>query len=142
MVVFLLKQIKLLTSTVVKSGNQYDHNGKFKVGDTFTVNQRTGEVSISLDAYRPELINDLTPQLGGDLDVNGKNITGTVKLNGLTYPSSDGGANHVIATNGSGTLSFQSVSSLQGSESISCGRHNTAAWWGFRHQRKGSCHHQ
>ena len=92
-----------------------DHNGKFKVGDTFTVNQRTGEVSISLDAYRPELINDLTPQLGGDLDVNGKNITGAVKLNGLTYPSSDGGANHVIATNGSGTLSFQSVSSLQGS---------------------------
>ena len=92
-----------------------DHNGKFKVGDTFSVNQRTGEVNISLDAYRPELVNDLTPQLGGDLDVNGKDITGTVKLNGLTYPSSDGGANHVITTNGSGTLSFQAVSALQGS---------------------------
>ena len=36
-----------------------DHNGKFKVGDTFSVNQRTGEVNISLDAYRPELVNDL-----------------------------------------------------------------------------------
>ena len=92
-----------------------DHNGKFKVGDTFSVNQRTGEVNISLDAYRPELVNDLTPQLGGDLDVNGKDITGTVKLNGLTYPSSDGGANHVITTDGSGTLTFQSVGSLQGS---------------------------
>ena len=92
-----------------------DHNGKFKVGDTFSVNQRTGEVNISLDAYRPELVNDLTPQLGGDLDVNGKDITGTVKLNGLTYPSSDGGANHVITTDGSGNLTFQSVGSLQGS---------------------------
>ena len=92
-----------------------DHNGKFKVGDTFTVNQRTGEVNISLDGYRPELVNDLTPQLGGDLDVNGKDITGTVKLNGITYPSSDGGANHVITTDGSGTLSFQAVSALQGS---------------------------
>ena len=92
-----------------------DHNGKFKVGDTFSVDQRTGQVNISLDAYRPELVNDTTPQLGGDLDVNGKDITGTVKLNGLTYPSSDGGANHVLKTDGSGALSFVSIGSLQGS---------------------------
>jgi hypothetical protein len=62
-----------------------DHNGKFKVGDTFTVNQRTGQVSISLDAYRPELINDLTPQLGGDLDVNGK--TSQVQSNSMDLPT-------------------------------------------------------
>jgi len=92
-----------------------DHNGKFKVGDTFTINQRTGQVDISLDAYRPEVVNDLTPQLGGDLDVNGKDITGTVKLNGITYPSSDGSQNHVMTTDGSGNLSFQSIGTLQGS---------------------------
>ena len=91
-----------------------DHNGKFKVGETFTVDQRTGEVVISLDAYRPELVNDLSPQLGGDLDVNGQNITGTVKLNGVTYPSADGATDQVLKTDGSGNLSFVGVSSLSG----------------------------
>tara|TARA_B100000073_G_scaffold168068_1_gene139050 strand:+ start:547 stop:3384 length:2838 start_codon:yes stop_codon:yes gene_type:complete len=91
-----------------------DHNGKFKVGETLTVDQRTGEVIISLDAYRPELVNDLTPQLGGDLDVNGKNITGTVKLNGLTYPASDGATDQIIKTDGNGNLSFVAVTALQG----------------------------
>jgi len=91
-----------------------DHNGKFKVGETFTVDQRTGEVVISLDAYRPELVNDLSPQLGANLDVNGKDITGTVKLNGVTYPSADGATDQVLKTDGSGNLSFVGVSSLQG----------------------------
>ena len=91
-----------------------DHNGKFKVGETFSVNQRTGEVFISLGAYRPEIVNDLTPQLGGDLDVNGKDITGTVKLNGITYPSSDGATNQVLKTDGAGNLSFIAVSQLTG----------------------------
>ena len=91
-----------------------DHNGKFKVGDTFVVDQRTGQVNISLDAYRPELVNDLSPQLGANLDVNGKDITGTVKLNGLTYPSSDGATDQVLKTDGSGNLTFVGITSLQG----------------------------
>ena len=91
-----------------------DHNGVFKVGDTFKVDQRSGTVDISLDAYRPEIINDLTPQLGGDLDVNGKNITGTVKLNGLTYPSTDGSLNHIMVTDGNGVLGFQPIGNLTG----------------------------
>ena len=91
-----------------------DHNGKFKVGDTFTVDQRTGLVTISLDAYRPELVNDLSPQLGANLDVNGKDITGTVKLNGLTYPASDGATDQVLKTDGSGNLTFVGITALQG----------------------------
>ena len=92
-----------------------DHNGKFKVGDTFSVDQRTGEVTIETSAYKPEVVNDDSPKLGGNLDVNGKDITGTVKLNGLTYPSSDGATDQVLKTNGSGTLSFVGISALQGS---------------------------
>lgn len=91
-----------------------DHNGKFKVGDTFSVDQRTGQVNISLDAYRPELVNDLSPQLGANLDVNGKDITGTVKLNGLIYPSADGATDQVLKTDGNGNLSFVGISALQG----------------------------
>jgi hypothetical protein len=94
-----------------------DHNGVFKVGDTFKVDQRSGTVEISLDAYRPEIINDLTPQLGGDLDVNGFDIiasSGNVTINGLAYPSVDGGLDHVLTTDGNGTLAFQSVASITG----------------------------
>jgi hypothetical protein len=95
-----------------------DHNGKFKVGDTFSVDQRTGQVNISLDAYRPELVNDLSPQLGGDLDVNDKNIVNSgnsgVRINGLQYPSSDGATDQIIKTDGNGVLSFVGVASLQG----------------------------
>ena len=106
-------QVKNLNSGKVFQSST-DHNGKFKVGDTFVVDQRTGQVNISLDAYRPELVNDLSPQLGANLDVNGKDITGTVKLNGLTYPSSDGAQDQVLKTDGSGNLSFVGISALQG----------------------------
>lgn len=119
-----------------------------------------------------DLVNDVTPQLGGNLDVNGQsivsvsngnieivphgtgavNVTGTanivgdldvdnVNINGnaitvtntnanlsldgngtgkvlisnLSYPDTDGTANQVLTTNGSGTLSFASASSSLGS---------------------------
>jgi hypothetical protein len=106
-------QVKSLNNGKVWQSST-DHNGKFKVGDTFSVDQRTGQVNISLDAYRPELVNDLSPQLGGDLDVNNKDITGTVKLNGLIYPSVDGAVDQVLKTDGSGNLSFVGITSLQG----------------------------
>ena len=117
-----------------------DHNGKFKVGDTFVVDQRTGSVDISLDAYRPEVVNDLSPQLGGDLDVSthdivstsnrdinllphgtgkvnmtgGLTATGAISLAGLTYPSSDGATDQVLKTDGNGNLSFVGITTLQG----------------------------
>ena len=103
-----------------------DHNGVFKVGNTFKVDQRSGTVDIDLSAYRPEVVNDLTPQLGGTLDVNGYSIvsvnngninlsphgTGRVVLDGLNYPSADGGNNHILTTDGSGNLSFQPISNI------------------------------
>ena len=57
-----------------------------------------------------DLIFDLTPQLGGDLDVNDKDITGSVKLNGITYPSADGTNGQVLKTDGSGNVTFEDES--------------------------------
>lgn len=68
-----------------------------------------------------EILNDITPQLGGNLDVNGKSIvsisngnipvaphgTGKIILAGLNWPTSDGTVNQVIGTDGSGNLTFQ-----------------------------------
>lgn len=75
-----------------------------------------------------DLVNDVTPQLGGDLDVNGNDIvsasagninitpdtTGRVVIDGLSYPDADGTASQFIKTDGAGNLSFASASANLG----------------------------
>jgi hypothetical protein len=46
-----------------------DQSGKFKVGDTFQVDQQTGFVTIDPQAVATNVVSDLTPELGGNLDV-------------------------------------------------------------------------
>jgi hypothetical protein len=61
-----------------------DQNGKFKVGDTFVVDQQTGFVTIDPTSISTNLVSDLTPELGGDLDVLTRNIyssLGNVQIN-------------------------------------------------------------
>ena len=68
-----------------------------------------------------ELIEDTTPELGGNLSVNNKSIisptgnaninitphgSGHVVLSGMEFPSSDGSANQILKTNGSNGLSW------------------------------------
>ena len=68
--------------------------------------------------------DDSSPQLGGDLDVvtnaivstSNRNIaitpngSGSVVLDGLSYPQADGSAGQFLKTDGSGALSFATVS--------------------------------
>ena len=71
------------------------------------------------------LVDDTTPQLGGDLDVQAFDITtsvangdivitpngtGSVVLDGLRYPEADGTIGQFLQTDGSGNLAFQTVS--------------------------------
>ena len=75
-----------------------------------------------------DLVGDVTPQLGGNLDVNGNSIvstsngninitpngTGTVAISklqaaSLNYPTADGTNGQYLQTDGSGTLSFSTV---------------------------------
>jgi hypothetical protein len=72
------------------------------------------------------VVEDTTPQLGGNLDVNGQSIvsvsngdiaitpngTGSIILDGLTWPSADGSADQVLKTAGDGTLSFGDASTV------------------------------
>jgi hypothetical protein len=67
-----------------------------------------------------DLVQDTTPQLGGNLDVNGNSIvsvsngniaitpnnTGSVVIDGLSHPQADGSAGQFLKTDGSGNLSF------------------------------------
>jgi hypothetical protein len=77
----------------------------------------------SLSVTALDLIQDASPQLGGDLDINGFDIvstsntnieitpngTGKVILDGLSYPTADGTNGQALITNGSGTLSFTTI---------------------------------
>ena len=71
-----------------------------------------------------DVVQDGTPQLGGNLDVvthsivstSDRNISitpdgsGKVVLDGLSYPTTDGSAGQFLKTDGSGTLSFATIS--------------------------------
>ena len=71
-----------------------------------------------------DIVGDTTPQLGGDLDVNGNSLvstsngditftpngSGKVVISGLSFPTADGTADQVLKTDGSGNLSFTDVS--------------------------------
>ena len=80
-----------------------------------------------------DIVDDTTPQLGGNLDVNGNSIisasngniaitpngTGSIVLDGQNWPQADGSADSYLKTNGSGQLSWAAVPS--GSFTISDG---------------------
>ena len=76
------------------------------------------------------VVEDTTPQLGGNLDVNGNSIvsasngniaitpngTGSVVIDGLNHPQADGTAGQFLKTDGSAQLSFATVTQATGNE--------------------------
>jgi hypothetical protein len=76
------------------------------------------------------VVEDTTPQLGGDLDVNGNSIvsasngdiaitpngTGNVVIDGLNHPQADGTAGQFLKTDGAGQLAFDTVTQATGNE--------------------------
>jgi len=103
--------------TFVETGTTNDSTGWVVIGDgVLTINTddvnwaKFSDVSGALS----NLIEDLTPQLGGDLDVNGFSIvsvsdgdipitpdgSGTVILDGLIWPIADGSSGQVLTTDG------------------------------------------
>ena len=101
---------------------------------TITLPNASGTVLLTdgdgsnLTGISSDLVNDTSPQLGGDLDVNGNSIvsasngniaitpngSGEVIIDGLKHPQADGNAGQVLKTDGSGQLAFASISSLAG----------------------------
>ena len=73
-----------------------DHNGKLRIGGNqtddpiFEVNQQTGFITIPEGSISFNLLSDETPQLGGNLDVNGNTITSTSNANVVIDPNGTG----------------------------------------------------
>ena len=77
-------------------------------------------IALTSAAIGESLVTDTSPQLGGDLDVNGQSIvsasngniaitpngSGNVILDGITWPNSGESANYILKTDGSGALSW------------------------------------
>jgi hypothetical protein len=55
-----------------------DHNGKFKIGEFFEVDQQLGYVTIPNGSIAFDLASDASPQLAADLDINDQRITTSV----------------------------------------------------------------
>jgi len=101
-----------------------DHNGKFKIGGNqtddpfFEVDQQLGFVTIPEGSIAFNLVSDETPQLGGDLDVNGKKIVSASNGNIVIEPNGTGTTNidnlilddRSITTTGTGDLTLDANS--------------------------------
>ena len=86
-----------------------DTNGNELIGITATASA-VNEITVANAATGN---NPVISATGGDTNVGitlTPKGTGAVKLSGLSYPTADGTANQVIQTNGSGVLSFATVS--------------------------------
>ena len=88
-----------------------DHNGKFKIGDFFEVDQRTGFINFSAGSYAFDVVTDTTPELGGQLDaltnkiVNLGDPTSAQDAATKNYVDTAGGAKYSDTTaNFTGTL--------------------------------------
>ena len=104
-------------------------SGNTETNITATYQDSDGTIDLVVSASGISNVSeDSTPQLGGNLDVNGNSIvsasngniaitpngSGSVIIDGLSHPQADGNAGQVLKTDGSGQLAFASVSSLAG----------------------------
>jgi hypothetical protein len=87
---------------------------------TASTDYATSAQGSTADSALQDVVDDSTPQLGGNLDVNGNSIvsasagninitpdtTGKIVLDGLSWPTADGSVDQVLKTDGAGNLSF------------------------------------
>ena len=111
------------TVTVAAEDVSIDDAGNYYTSDN--VEGALQEVGASLDTKLENVVEDTTPQLGGNLDVNGNDITGTgnIDLTGnldvsgtatvgaVTYTGTDGTDGQVLMTDGAGNASFEDMPS-------------------------------
>ena len=108
-------------------GAMFSSNTETNITATYQDSDGTIDLVVSASGIS-NVSEDSTPQLGGDLDVNGNAIvsasngniaitpngSGSVIIDGISHPQADGNSGQVLTTNGSGQLSFASVGSLAG----------------------------
>ena len=107
-----------LTGTNGTFTGNLEVTGNISAGGTITYDDVTSVDSVGIVTCREDIkvnrnatITGITTFTGAIDSNGGINVTGGAVLNGLTYPASDGSADQVIKTDGSGNLSFANTSS-------------------------------
>jgi hypothetical protein len=104
----------LLISGQNNVGNQQMISGQNNVGNQqIWFNKGANQLQIKAPSSSESIL--INSDQGGDISITATNgsqdvlisaATGNVKIEGLTYPSSDGTPDQILKTNGSGVLSF------------------------------------
>lgn len=105
---------------------------RIKAGENVQISSDANSIIISTTDTKglADIVEDASPQLGGDLDVQNHAIistanrdilisangTGQVVLDGLRWPNGDGEAGQVLSTDGAGSLSWTTASDGSGGE--------------------------
>lgn len=98
-------------------------NATITNGATAWIYADGGGATAQVRAVPSDVVDDSSPQLGGNLDVNGNSIvstsdgdiaitpdgTGDVIIDGIKHPQADGNAGEFLTTDGAGQLSFADV---------------------------------
>ena len=115
---------ELYTALGDGSALQISISGSPSSGDVLTWNGSA--FASATPSTLANIVEDTTPQLGGHLDVNAKQIvsasngniviapngSGSILLDGVAWPQADGTANQVLKTDGSGQLSYGNVEAV------------------------------
>ena len=115
---------ELYTALGDGSALQISISGSPSSGDVLTWNGSA--FASATPSTLANIVEDTTPQLGGNLDVNTKQIvsasnnnititpngSGSIVLDGQSWPQADGSANQVLKTDGSGQLSYSNLESV------------------------------
>lgn len=111
--------IELAGSTTVTS--ILDEDDLTSDSATALATQQSIKAYVDASGGGGDVVDDTSPQLGGDLDVNGNDIvsvsngdititpngTGDIVLDGQNWPQADGSADQILTTDGAGQLSWE-----------------------------------
>jgi len=110
-------------SILVGGAGRFNATNALNQGNIFLGDASNRAVTANLDTtvsglgYIKNVVEDTTPQLGGNLDAQSYNISSAGSISGtsigvtgqFTLPTTDGDANAYLITNGSGTLTWQNA---------------------------------
>lgn len=110
-------------SILVGGAGRFNATNALNQGNIFLGDASNRAVTANLDTtvsglgYIKNVVEDTTPQLGGNLDAQSYNISSAGSISGtsigvtgqFTLPTTDGDANAYLITNGSGTLAWQNA---------------------------------
>lgn len=110
-------------SILVGGAGRFNATNALNQGNIFLGDASNRAVTANLDTtisglgFIKNVVEDTTPQLGGNLDAQSYNISSAGSISGtsigvtgqFTLPTTDGDANAYLITNGSGTLTWQNA---------------------------------